>query len=401
MALHTAVHIWYGGRAMTSVKPSNDAPTVDEVKRISAITDPVIRNLRITECYSRLSAAIGKRTGPCANWCTFATWASKQAGQTIRGEDLLDKFAALSNRDTDLFHPVQSFWAWLVRRGLFRPDTRLGRLVHAIHGPLDAFELSSDAVARGNKKVFEEIGLEFARYVELCPPGVTIESDEFQSFQNGLRDGDPPEGQGRLRFAFQRYQLQSNDRIKLAQNILMANLQIGFHEQTRLQPEIREALEAAPAAADELGWLALKALFPGIRFGRPAQLIAALLHIPASRFQKYVGDLTCRIVTNALMVLTLPRETLLDLHRNLEVPYPESLIHVDDEELAQFLAFCEPPNRTDDDCGARDWSDLSQRIHFIAHLFRAFQESPDLFGAPFTAEQVRALMEGRVPTGKL
>jgi hypothetical protein len=32
--------------------------------------------------------AMTKRLGPCANWCTFATWASRQAGQTIRGEDL-------------------------------------------------------------------------------------------------------------------------------------------------------------------------------------------------------------------------------------------------------------------------------------------------------------------------
>jgi hypothetical protein len=54
-----------------------------EVRQIAGLRDPVIRNLRITECYARLAA--GVQSGG-ANWCTFATWASKQAGQTIRKE---------------------------------------------------------------------------------------------------------------------------------------------------------------------------------------------------------------------------------------------------------------------------------------------------------------------------
>ena len=47
---------------------------------------------------------------------------------------------------------------------------RLGRLTAGLHTPFDAFERASDAVARGNLRVFEEIGLEFARYLEECPP---------------------------------------------------------------------------------------------------------------------------------------------------------------------------------------------------------------------------------------
>ena len=49
--------------------------------------DPVLRNLEITHCYWRLAQAVARRTGVGANWCTFATWASRQAGSTIRGED--------------------------------------------------------------------------------------------------------------------------------------------------------------------------------------------------------------------------------------------------------------------------------------------------------------------------
>src|SRR5512147_3027964 len=63
-------------------------PTVEDVRRIDENSDPVIRNLQITQCYHELTAILAGCMGAEANWCTFATWASKQAGQTIRKEDL-------------------------------------------------------------------------------------------------------------------------------------------------------------------------------------------------------------------------------------------------------------------------------------------------------------------------
>ena len=75
---------------------SPTAPTVADVDRIAALTDPVLRNLQITQCYCELSRALAARIdGKPANWCTFATWASKQAGQTIRREDLARAFERL------------------------------------------------------------------------------------------------------------------------------------------------------------------------------------------------------------------------------------------------------------------------------------------------------------------
>src|SRR5262245_60629990 len=97
-----------------SPAPSTSLPRVDEVTQIASIADPILRNLRITECYHRLSVAMSPRTGHSANWCTFATWASKQAGQTIRGEDLLDKFDAYSRESARVLHPIRSIWGWLV-----------------------------------------------------------------------------------------------------------------------------------------------------------------------------------------------------------------------------------------------------------------------------------------------
>src|SRR3974390_1084518 len=92
-------------------------PTVEDVTRITEVADPVIRNLQITECYSRLAAAMAERTYPCANWCTFATWASKQAGATIRGEDMLADLRHELGRGGELLHPIESFWRMLLRHG--------------------------------------------------------------------------------------------------------------------------------------------------------------------------------------------------------------------------------------------------------------------------------------------
>src|SRR5688572_20497013 len=105
-----------------------DTPTPDEVRRIVPISDPLLRNLEITHCYGRLSAAMAERTGPCANWCTYATWASRQAGRTIRGEDLIETLRTRLRVESALLHPLASLGRMLLRHGLFNPHTLLGRL---------------------------------------------------------------------------------------------------------------------------------------------------------------------------------------------------------------------------------------------------------------------------------
>jgi hypothetical protein len=72
-----------------------------------------------------------------------------------------------------------------------------------------------------------------------------------------------------------------------------------------------------------------------------------------------------------------------------------------DAEVLEFLARCEPPAGQRDDCGADDWADLPQRMHYIAHLFRAFQDRRDLFDTPFTSKQVEAFYGGQIPDGRL
>ena len=296
------------------------------MRRIAAIGNPVLRNLEITHCYSRLAAAFAARSGEGANWCSYATWASRQAGGTIRGEDLFEEAGRRLGRGRWVLHPIATVWRRLLRRGLFQPDTRLGRLTAELHTPFDAFERASDAVARGNLKVFEEIGLEFARYLNECPPELPPDSPPFRRFLDRLRPGDPPDGQRYLRQAFGRYdrlRLEPDPRVR-AQLAVLANLEIGFHEQTRLQPEIRESLDAAYVTQEELGLRVLEALFPSAkrwwRFAkRPAAAVAGAV---AAGVQRAATRLAREVITESFMVLSLPGRVLA-LGRHLDDAYPE------------------------------------------------------------------------------
>jgi len=361
---------------------SPSAPSADDVKRIVAIASPVVRNLEITYCYSRLAAAFAARTGKGANWCTYATWASRQAGETIRGDDLLDHLGRRLGEGRWVLHPIATLWRRLLRRGLFQRDTRLGRLTAELHTPFDAFERASDAVARGNLKVFEEIGLQFSLYLA----------------------GEPTRGEGLLRQAFAHYDSRRSERdpkrrVELA---FLANLEIGLHEQTRLQPQIRESLDAASATEEDLGRRALEALFPSARrwwrvLRGPA---TAAIGFFAQAVQRASSRLAREVITDSLMVLALPGRVLA-LGTNLAVAYPAGLAEPDDPELEELMARFEPVPPEPDDCGARDWSDLHQRMHYIVHLFRVFHLSEQLSQPPFTPDEVASITRGVIPEGEL
>jgi hypothetical protein len=378
-------------------------PDVEEVRRIVAIANPVMRNLEITYCYSRLAGAIAARTGLGANWCTYATWASRQAGRTIRGEELLERLGPRLRQGRELLHPARSLWRWLLRRGLLHPDSRLGRLTAQLHTPFDAFELASDATARGNRKVFEEIGLEFARYLHDVPADAPPDSPQLRRFLEGLRPGEPPEGQRYLRRAFahyerQRFETAPKERLEL---VVLANLEIGLHEQTRLQPEIGEAVDAAYATKQDLGARLLEALFPRAARRRPVRRPgAAVLGVLASGAQRTASELAREVITESLLVLSLPGRVLA-LGTHLDDPFPDDLREIANADLAALLARYEPVPPATDDCGATDWSKLEQRMHYIAHLFRCFHARAELSEPPFTPEQVRDFRRGRLPDGDL
>jgi hypothetical protein len=219
-----------------------------------------------------------------------------------------------------------------------------------------------------------------------------------------LRPGDPPEGQRYLRQAFARYERSrlESDPKRRAELSVLANLEIGFHEQTRLQPEIRAGLDAAYATQKELGRRALEALFPSSPrwwpiLRRPA---AAAVGMFAAGAQRAASSLAREAITESFLVLALPGRVLM-LGTHLTDAYPGALSEPAEAELRELLARFEPIAPDPDDCGARDWSDLDQRMHYIVHLFCAFHLRDELSRPPFTPEQVTSFGRGVVPDGEL
>ena len=391
---------------------SVDIP-ISEVERITALSDPVLRNLQITQCYHELSLVMAERTGGSANWCTFATWASKQAGQTIRKEDLA---RALENPlefaqewEVDALKVAQNLQSAVRPIGLrLRVEEILAALWKA-YDPQSAFDRSSAAVARGNLKVFSEIGREFARFYAECLPDPVFDPASIDRFTAQLKPGGPPDGQETLRGAFQHYYqaLFETDEAVRVQLLLLANLEIGYHEQVRLQPDINEALTApvlSPADfarnlftvlspnrawVSSLGWAVLRVLGRLTDFDRA---VAAYV----SGAQRQVQFL----VTRAMMTIDLAGRRL-RLGEDLAVEFPPSLRRLTHPELLALLAQIDPTPDSPRQSGAEFWGDLQDRLHFIADMFRCFESSAELLQPPFSLDQTAALKEGRLPQGRL
>src|SRR5215218_5488600 len=360
---------------MSSTQPDR-IPAITEVDQIATTRDPVLCNLKITQCYHELSATLAERSGPSANWCTFATWASKQAGQTIRKEDLARTLESVL--DIAPTQAVQGVAASAQDIGARRDTEEIQELVWDAWRPWAAVDRASDAVGRGNKKVFEEIGREFARFSSSCLRDATFDPDRIARFCDELRPGDPPDGQRYLRQAFSRYYqsfFESEAKTR-AELLLLANIEIAFHEQTRLQPEIAEALDAL--------------LVEPTPFDAATNVLVAIVRQHARL-----------AITEHLMTIGLPRGRRLRLGSDLGGEFPASLEEITNPDLLALLGRIDPTPDSLRETGVLDWADLTDRLHFIVDLFRCYQESRDLFEPPFTPEQVSALTAGRLPGGRL
>lgn len=390
--------------------PVITTPSISQVERVAALQDPALRNLQITQCYSELSQALARRTGLSANWCTFATWASKQAGQTIRKEDLHRTLERILHELTSPARGEADFAREIQAAGAPGEADEIRAAARQAADFRPAVERASEAVGRGNKKVFEEIGREFARFYAVLLQDVQPDEAKLEDFCVALSPNEPPEGQRYLRQAFTRYyRALFVDDLKLrAELLLCANLEIGFHEQTRLQPEIAEALDSAYLSGTGFALRFLRGTFPfygvfasagwlGRRlFGRPSSLDRGIQAL----FEDLQRALR-HVFTETMMTISFPPNLLIRLGDDLRAGFPEHLRQIADPDLRDLLAQIDPTPDSPSGSGAADWADLPDRLHFISDLFRCFQETPGLFEAPFTPEQTSTLKAGRIPEGRL
>lgn len=378
-------------------------PTRADVEAIIALADPVLRNFRITIGYHALAVALAARLGADAacNWCAFAVWASKQAGTTIRGEDLRRTLQRVLGVSPGVASAVDALARAAQSLGSDCSRGEVGAAAGAILVTEEVVRRAADAVARGNQRVFAEVGITVAHFLEY---GDRVAGDA-PGF-DWLTDGDPPDGQGYLRRALTHYEeLRTEpDPKRRAELLLLANLEIGYHEQVRVQPEIAEAANVAlPEPAEVRGRL-MAMLFP--RGSRWLRLRSALWRLIGRKapldvaIDRLIDSLRLelrRVLTQQVMGMDLAGIAALRLGKDLAIGYPPRLARVEHPELVALLARIDPAPDTVRGSGAKDWADVTHRLHYIAELFRCFQETAEVAGSPYNAEQVAAIRAGQVP----
>jgi hypothetical protein len=382
--------------------PQQTAPTVAEIDSIAHIQQPIIRNLKITQCYYELSKAFAARTGDRANWCTFAVWASKQAGQTIRREDLLRTLEARLQMEPEVEQTLRLIATLAKKLGARQNfeqirNSALGSLL------ITVVDRASNAVSWGNKKVFEEIARQFARFMATCYADTTYTKTKIDDFCGQLLPGGPPNGQAYLHTAFTRYyeSFFIEDPKQKAELQLLANLEIGFHEQTRLQPEIEASLNAAAIDPVQVKEHLMRILFPDKDYAGRLWLFFQNLFQQTSLLDKAIETLVIKtqhhlrkLLTFHLMTITIPPDRCLRLGQDLTTDFPVYLRELVYPDLLLLLKKIDPTQNSLVQSGASDWANLLERLHYIADLFRCYFDAKELFDPPFTEDQILALKAG-------
>lgn len=383
-------------------------PTTEDVIRIVNISDPVIRNLNITQGYFELSQAMSHFTDGNPNWCTFAVWASKQAGQTIRKEDLSRTFENVFHNSPEITFVLNSFAQFSEVINKLPEVKAINEFFLKIINPDDAFEHSARAVAEGNKIVFSEIGGEFARFLSFFRSEQDFTEENINRFCEVFKPGGPPDGQQMLKDAFNSYyeaRLQNDSKSKM-ELILYADLLIGYHEQTRLQPQIVDALNAPLACLDDIRSTVIHEIIPGF-WRRIRYYISKLLKrkLPLDdaidKLLELVKQEMREVITEFMMTLYVPDNEILKLGQDLKAGFPEELKTIINLKFKELLDKIDPTPDSVKESGAEDWGDLSDRIHFIVDFFRTYFKHTQLYNSPFTDEQVKILKEGERPEGAL
>lgn len=344
----------------------------------------VVRNLQVTQGYYRLSQGMKRCvSGKNVSWCSFATHASKTAGQALRHELmprlLKSAMIRLAGYENTFLFLNQGI------RNLDQPPTgthnsRLGEALRRVSG----------LVSQGNIVVFEELAWPFASFISTFKRDWTYDKAKLEAFlEEHFVPGPLDEGgQEYLIEAFSAYyraRYETNAK-KKAEFVLIGNLLIGLHEQTRLQPQIEEAM-AVP--------LELFSKPPGIPGAR----------IAWSRQAFVTRKAVSKAITQMLMSITLPSREL-KLGQSVIAPtgvisFPKDLLQIENPRCLQLVRTFESGQDTLSGSGAENWASLRDRMSFVVDFFRSHQQYRRLWEMPFQHEQAAVIESGHFPAGPL
>ncbi len=370
-----------------NASPVEAPPSLDEIANIVAIENPIERNLQITRAYHRISVALSKLHGGAnANWCTFAVWASKTAGGFIRKENVealsqaLVKKADYIEKGLSLLRLILSWFA----KDATLDNRFIAKIIEEITDEI------AENISHGNTIVFKEIAELFEKFRQSFHDENAPNEEAVNAFLTDIPHTDN-NAQDALATAFRNYYLAifEKDEKAQAEQVLLANILIGLHEQIRLQPSIANSMNA-PLTQDFVNFF-VKAFFELLGKTAPSFLARVIEFLWTGRLEKIAARIAeewREISTDWFMILELPEETL---RLGKDVPsrmpgrmFPEYLQNLQNTNLLKVLSKFDRTPDTTTGSAAHDWAILEDRMNFIADLFRSRQQDPTLFQPPLS-----------------
>ena len=353
------------------------------VEQICHLDDDIYCNRWITFAYWRISRRVQKLIGANASWCTFSAWSSRTIGENLR----LDK---ASRRVDELIDDEDTSIKGDDDRSIKRHERLLLELQYRVSTRDDG--AAQRSLALGNRLIFHEIGYAMIDFVEWVERHPNFSEQKWAEYRQGIEPyeasdlfpaGDVEQLRGGLE-CYYRAKYAGSEK-KRAELVLQGNVLLGAYEQWRADPLLRIALDpfpgrlvrvvrANPHSAPQLSlpdagtpW-ALRHHSPILRglsaqFGRAMTRWVMALDVPL--FQWQIRPIR---VGNAIAP---PADG--------EPLYPPLLETLDDRQTETLFGLYDRSRGNATDTEARNWTRFADRMNFIANLFRAGQQSDNLY----------------------
>lgn len=372
----------------------------DHVQAVLAIEDRVLRNYWVTQTYADLSAGLCALLGPTtANWCTFATWASRTVGRNLRGEELpgwLRRRVVMSNGMMGLTREITA----AVRT--VHPEAWDHRILpeHVCDVLRSHFGACASDLSDGNTEVFAEIAPVAALFVAGFGNGPTAAGAAARRRLQRACEGAPAfEGVNHLSEGFSLWcdAVGEPDETRRSQLVLAGSLHLGAHEQNHLQEAIAGSMDMGLDRSLELVKARLgKCLTCPPEVEKAVDdVLRPLAHATVERW----GDL----MTELLGTIETPDGTLrldCDVPSLPDEPFvPADLQPMVVPELREALERFSRADSLGRGSRARNWVELGDRMNFISNLFLSRHHRRSLFAPPLDAARLAAIESGQAPRG--